>query len=207
MAKESKSAKQVSGVSLKRQLIFWFVTLAIFVVAFWLLSDVLLPFIVAMGLAYLLDPLVVRLQRLGIPRTFGAIIIVAVAIGLIALAFVLLVPLLGQQLHAFMERLPGYIEKLQKIIADSNQTWLGQYIGEKLPEAQKQLSGIAGQAAGWAATLLGSLLAGGKAVLSALSLIVLAPVIAFFLLLDWDRMVAKIDEWTPRPHRDTVQGL
>lgn len=207
MAKTSKPAKQVSGVSLKRQLIFWFVTLLIFVALFWLLSDVLLPFIVAMGLAYLLDPLVQRLQRLGINRTFAAIIIVAVAIGLIALAFVLLVPVLGQQLHAFMERLPGYIEKLQKIIADSNQTWLGQYIGDKLPEAQKSLSGIAGQAAGWIATLLGSLLAGGKAVLSALSLIVLAPIIAFFLLLDWDRMVAKIDEWTPRPHRDTVQEL
>jgi len=205
--KTSKPEKQVSGVSLKRQLIFWFGTLVIFVTLFWLLSDVLLPFIVAMGLAYLLDPLVVRLQRLGINRTFAAIIIVAVAIGLIALAFILLVPILGHQLHAFMERLPGYIEKLQKIVADSNQTWLGQYIGEKLPEAQKSLSGIAGQAAGWIATLLGSLLAGGKAVLSALSLIVLAPVIAFFLLLDWDRMVAKIDEWTPRPYRDTVQGL
>jgi len=55
--------------------------------------------------------------------------------------------------------------------------------------------------------LLGSLLAGGRALLSALSLIVITPVVAFYLLLDWDRMVAKIDEWTPRPHRDTVQGL
>ena len=58
----SKFAKPVSGVSLKRQLIFWFGALAVFIALFWLLSDVLLPFIVAMGLAYLLDPLVQRLQ-------------------------------------------------------------------------------------------------------------------------------------------------
>jgi predicted PurR-regulated permease PerM len=207
MAKMSKPARQVSGVSLKRQLIFWFAALVIFVAVFWLLSDVLLPFIVAMGLAYLLDPLVLRLQRLGINRTFAAIIIVACAIGLIALAFILLAPVAAAQLSAFIDKLPGYLEKIHQIINDQNQTWLGQLLGDKLPEAQKSLSGMAGQIAGFAGSLLGSLLKGGRALMSALSLIVLAPVIAFFMLLDWDRMVAKIDEWTPRPHRDTVRAL
>jgi predicted PurR-regulated permease PerM len=207
MAKESKSVKDVSGVSLKRQLIFWFVSLLIFIALFWLLSDVLLPFIVAMGLAYLLDPLVQRLQRFGINRTFAAIIILVFTIGLIALAIILLVPALSAQFSAFMERLPGYIDKVEQLVKAQSHTWLGQLAAEKLPEAQKSLSGLAGQAAGWVATLLGSLLAGGRALLSTISLIVLTPVIAFFLLLDWDRMVAKIDEWTPRPHRDTVRAL
>lgn len=203
----SKPVKPVSGVTLKRQLIFWLGALAVFIVLFWLLSDVLLPFIVAMGLAYLLDPLVQRLQGFGINRTVAAIIILVFAIGLIALAFILLVPVLSAQLSAFMERLPGYIDKVEQIMKESSHTWLGQLAAEKLPEAQKSLSGLAGQAAGWLASLLGSILAGGRALLSALSLIVLAPIIAFFLLLDWDRMVAKIDEWTPRPHRDTVRAL
>lgn len=207
MSKISKPAKPVSGVSLKRQIIFWLAALVIFVALFWLLSDVLLPFIVAMGLAYLLDPLVDRLRRLGISRTFAAIIILVFAIGLIALALVLLIPALSSQLSAFAERMPGYIDKLELLIKAQSHTWLGQLAAEKLPEAQKSLSGLAGQAAGWLASLLGSILAGGRALLSALSLIVLAPIIAFFLLLDWDRMVAKIDEWTPRPHRDTVRGL
>ncbi|HKY85836.1 MAG TPA: AI-2E family transporter [Pseudorhodoplanes sp.] len=207
MPKMTKPAKPVSGVTLKRQLIFWLAALVIFVALFWLLSDVLLPFIVAMGLAYLLDPLVDRLRRLGISRTFAAIIILVFAIGLIALAFVLLIPALSSQLSAFAERMPGYIDKVEQLIKAQSHTWLGQLAAEKLPEAQKSLSGLAGQAAGWLASLLGSILAGGRALLSALSLIVLAPIIAFFLLLDWDRMVAKIDEWTPRPHRDTVRGL
>ncbi len=203
----SKPTTPVTGLSLKRQLVFWLVALLVFVVLFWLLADVLLPFIVAMGLAYLLDPLVDRLRRLGISRTFAAIIILIFVIGLIALAFIVLVPLLGAQLSAFTEKLPGYIDKIEKIINEQSHTWLGQLAAEKLPEAQKSLGGMAGQIAGWAGALLGSLLAGGRAIMSALSLIVLAPVIAFFLLLDWDRMIAKIDEWTPRPYRDTVQGL
>ena len=84
----AKAVKPVSGVSLRRQLIFWSGTLIVFAALFWLLSDVLLPFIVAMGLAYLLDPLVQRLQRLGINRSFATIIILLVAIALIALALV-----------------------------------------------------------------------------------------------------------------------
>ena len=207
MAKESKSSKQVSGVTLKRQLIFWFISLLIFVAIFWLLSDVLLPFIVAMALAYLLDPLVVRLQKLGINRTFAAIIIMLVAIALIALAVILIVPLLGQQLHALIEKLPGYFEKVQQIVASSNQTWLGKFVGDKLPDAQKQLGGFAGQAATWFASLLGSLLAGGRALLSALSLIVITPVVAFYLLLDWDRMVANIDKYVPRDYVANVHQI
>ena len=207
MGKMTKPAKPVSGVTLKRQLIFWLGALVVFAALFWLLSDVLLPFIVAMGLAYLLDPLVDRLRRFGINRTFATIIILVCAIALIALAVVLLVPALSAQLSAFTQRLPGYISKVEQLIEAQSHTWLGQLAAEKLPEAQKSLSGFAGQAAGWLASLLGSILAGGRALLSALSLIVLAPVIAFFLLLDWDRMVAKIDEWMPRPHRDTVRTL
>ena len=194
----AKAVKPVSGVSLKRQLIFWLCALVVFIAVFWLLSDVLLPFIVAMGLAYLLDPLVQRLQRLGINRTFATIIILLVAVALIALALILLIPALGSQFAAFMERLPGYVDKVEQLVKAQSHTWLGQLAAEKLPEAQKSLSGFAGQAASWAAGLLGSILAGGRALLSALSLIVLAPVIAFFLLLDWDRMVAKIDDWVPR---------
>jgi predicted PurR-regulated permease PerM len=203
----AKAVKPVSGVSLKRQLIFWSCTLIVFTAVFWLLSDVLLPFIVAMGLAYLLDPLVQRLQRLGINRTFATIIILLAAIGMITLALIVLIPALGAQFTAFMERMPGYVDKVEQLVKAQSHTWLGQLAAEKLPEAQKSLSGFAGQAATWAAGLLGPLLAGGRALLSALSLIVLAPVIAFFLLLDWDRMVAKIDEWVPRPHLDTVHTL
>ncbi len=134
-----------------------------------------------MGLAYLLDPLVMRLQKLGINRTFATIIILLFAIGLIALALVLLIPALSSAIGRLRsERCPDISTRSSRLIEAQSQTWLGQLAAEKLPEAQKSLSGLAGQAAGWVASLLGSILAGGRALLSALSLIVLAPVIAFY---------------------------
>ena len=207
MGKMTKPAKPVSGVSLKRQLIFWFVALVIFIAVFWLLSDVLLPFIVAMGLAYLLDPLVDRLRRLGINRTFAAIIILVFAIGLIALAVVLLVPALSAQLSAFMSGCPDISTRSSRLVKARAIPGLASLPPRNCPRRRSRCRASPGRRPAGSRRLLGSILAGGRALLSALSLIVLAPVIAFFLLLDWDRMVAKIDEWTPRPHRDTVRGL
>jgi predicted PurR-regulated permease PerM len=92
-------------------------------------------------------------------------------------------------------------------VARTNQGWLGQMVSERLPEAEKSLSGVAAQAAGWLGSFAGSLWAGGKAVVSVVSLIVITPVVTFYLLLDWDRMIEKIDSWIPRPHRETVRQL
>ncbi len=198
----------VSGqISLKRQLIFWTGALVVFIALLWLLSDVLLPFVAGLALAYLLDPLVKRLQRIGLSRAWAAVIIViAFAIALV-LAIILVVPVLGEQISNFMQRLPELIERIRTLIQQSNQTWLGTYVEEKLPEAQKSLGTVAATAAGWITSFLGSLWSGGKALVSILSILVITPIVAFYLLLDWDRMVGAIDSLIPVHHRDTVHEL
>ena len=196
-----------SGVSLKRQLIFWSAALLVFVLLLWLLNDVLLPFVVAMGFAYLLDPLVQRMQRLGIGRPIAALIIVIGAIVILGVALVLLVPILGEQISGFIARLPAYLERVQKFLTESSDTWIGRLVGERLPEAQKSLSGLASQAAGWIASFLSSLWSGGKALVSVVSLVIITPVVTFYLLLDWDRTVAAVDSWVPRHYRATVNQL
>jgi predicted PurR-regulated permease PerM len=193
MAKKSAAGApraRPSGVSLKRQLIFWSAALLVFVLLLWLLNDVLLPFVVAMGFAYLLDPLVQRMQRLGIGRPIAALIIVVGAIVILGIALVLLVPILGEQISGFIARLPAYLERVQKVLTDSSDTWIGRLVGERLPEAQKSLSGLASQAAGWIAGFLSSLWSGGKALVSVVSLVIITPVVTFYLLLDWDRTIA-----------------
>lgn len=210
MAKKSAAGApraRPSGVSLKRQLIFWSAALLVFVLLLWLLNDVLLPFVVAMGFAYLLDPLVQRMQRLGIGRPIAALIIVVGAIVILGIALVLLVPILGEQISGFIARLPAYLERVQKVLTDSSDTWIGRLVGERLPEAQKSLSGLASQAAGWIAGFLSSLWSGGKALVSVVSLVIITPVVTFYLLLDWDRTIAAVDSWVPRHHRATVTQL
>lgn len=196
-----------SSLTLKRQLIFWSCALLVFIALLWLLSDVLLPFVAGMALAYLLDPLVKWMQRLGLSRAWSAVfIVIAFAIALI-MAIVLIVPVLGNQIDGFMQRLPELIDRVRTLIQQSNQSWLGAYVGEKLPEAQKSLGTVAATAAGWVTTFLGSLWSGGKALISLLSILVITPIVTFYLLVDWDRMVTAVDNLIPVHHRATVRGL
>ncbi|HVX99901.1 MAG TPA: AI-2E family transporter [Pseudorhodoplanes sp.] len=191
-------------MTLRRQLIFWSIALVVLIALLYLLNDVLLPFVAALALAYLLDPLVRRIQSLGINRALAAVAIVVFFIVLIAVLAIVLLPVLGNQLSGLAERVPGYIDRLRQLIHESNQGWLGQFVGEKLPEAQKSLGGAASTAAGWVATFLASLWSGGKALLSMISLLIITPIVTFYLLLDWDKMIEAVDSWLPRQHRKTI---
>jgi predicted PurR-regulated permease PerM len=194
-------------MTLRRQLIFWSIALIVFIALLWLLNEVLLPFVAALALAYLLDPLVKRIQGLGVNRALAAVTIVVVFVVVVALIVVLLAPILGRQISGLMERMPEYIDRARQLIQDSNQGWLGKFVGDRLPEAQKSLSGAASTAAGWAAALLASLWSGGKSLLSLVSLLIITPIVTFYLLLDWDKMVDAVDGWLPRHHRKTIRDV
>lgn len=196
-----------TALSLRRQLIFWACALLVFIALLWLLGDVLLPFVAGMVLAYLLDPVVRKLQRIGLSRPIASVLIVVVAIGLITFALIMLLPILGDQIAGFVDRMPQYFERIRLLVQEQSQSWLGRLIGDKLPDAQKQLGGVAATAAGWAAGFLGSLLSGGRALISVISLLVITPIVAFYLLLDWERMIDSVDSWVPVPYRETVRGL
>ncbi len=194
-------------MTLRRQLIFWSLALFVFIALLWLLNEVLLPFVAAMVLAYLLDPLVKRIQRMGVNRALASVAIVSVFIVALVLAGILLAPILSDQISGLLDRIPGYVERIRQLMADPNQGWLGKFVGEKLPAAQKSLGGAASTAAGWAGAFLASLWSGGKALVSVLSLLVITPIVTFYLLLDWDKMVNAVDNWLPRHHRATIRGV
>jgi predicted PurR-regulated permease PerM len=196
-----------SPLTLRRQLIFWTCALLVFIALLWLLGDVLMPFIAGMALAYLLDPLVRYVERLGLSRAISSVVVVLAFILLIALALILLLPILAEQVADFVARVPQYVERLRQLITDASQGWLGQYLGEKLPEAQKSAGTVAATAASWAGAFIGSLWTGGRALVSVVSLVIITPIVAFYLLLDWPRMLETIDAWTPVHHRETVRKL
>jgi predicted PurR-regulated permease PerM len=160
-----------------------------------------------MALAYLLDPLVRSLQRFKIGRKAAALLIVAVAIVFCVVLVMLIAPVLTHQIASFIDSLPGYVTKLQALIADPNSTWLGRIVGERLPDAQKSMGALAGQGAAWLAAVAASIWSGGQALVSVFSLLIITPIVTLYLLFDWDRMIAAIDNWVPRPHRATVRRL
>src|ERR1044072_333750 len=197
--------RRKSAMTLTRQMTFWVLTLLVGVVALYILREILLPFVAGMALAYLLDPLANRLERLGVNRLVASIAVIgAVVLGFVIL-LLLFVPVLIGQLGAFIEKLPGYVTRLQTLAMDPNREWLRKIGGEGVADAP--MGDIVKQGAVWAATFLKSLWSGGQALISVFSLVVVTPVVAFYLLYDWSRMVDTVDHWVPLHHRETVRGL
>jgi predicted PurR-regulated permease PerM len=193
-------------MNLGRQMTFWVATLAVFIAALWLLHDILLPFVAGMALAYLLDPLASRLQRLGLSRLLAALVIVTLfGLSFIALLLVI-VPILTEQFGALIAKLPDYVTRLQALVSEPNRQWLRKVLGEGFADGNSA-GELVKQGAGWLTTFLRSLWSGGQALVSILSLLVVTPVVAFYMLNDWDRMVSTVDGWVPVHHRETVRSL
>ncbi|MDA1308954.1 MAG: AI-2E family transporter, partial [Proteobacteria bacterium] len=181
--------------------IFWLVFLAAGLAALYALSNVLLPFVAGMAIAYFLDPVVDRFEKIGWPRTLGtAIVLVGFLVITISL-FLLLVPVVNAQLLRLIEVVPAVLLRLEPILRPILEQLNAGVDGEPLGN----LPSMAGGALKWAVGLLGSLVSGGVAVANLLSLILITPIVAFYLLRDWDHMVATIDGWLPQAQRETLR--
>ena len=195
-------------MALERQVTFWVAALAVFVAVLWVLSDVLLPFVAGMALAYLLDPIARRGERLGIGRAVSALIVLTLVIVAVVVAVMVVAPIISEQFTAFVDNLPGYLTKLQSIVADPSRPWLAKIFGGgNLSDPGKSDSGLVMQASGYIGTFLASVWSGSRAVFSVLSLLIITPVVAFYLLVDWEKVVATIDGCIPLHHRSTVHTL
>jgi predicted PurR-regulated permease PerM len=195
-------------MNFKRQLLFWVGALAVFVLVCWVLGDVLLPFVAGIVLAYLLNPLADRLERHGVHRLLATVIVLGLFILVFVVAIIVVVPLLGSQLLQFVQRIPEYFRQLQDlIVTEANQDWIRRMIGTETLDLRKSVGDLVGQGATWAGTFLAGIWSGGRALLSLVAVLVVTPIVTLYLLLDWHRMVDKVDSWLPRDHRNTIRGL
>lgn len=189
---------------IERQVVFWIAALLVFVLLLWLLHEVLLPFVVGAGLAYLLDPLAERLTRHGMSRLVAALIILGAFVVVFAGLCILFVPLLAEQLASFIDHVPAYVHRLEALVTDH--PWLKSILG---PSAggDKSVAALLSKSMSYLTEALPTLWSKGAALLSVFSLLVITPVVAFYLLADWDRVIATVDALIPLPNRDTVRGL
>lgn len=192
-------------MSLERQVLFWSAVLIGVVALIWLLHPILLPFVAGVALAYLLDPLANRIERLGVNRVVATLIMIVVFGAVLTALAILIIPVLAAQAAALIESLPSYLERLRAIVTDPNRPWLSKLVGAGLPDLQA--STFVKDAAGASAVFLRSLWSGGQVLVSIVSLFVVAPVVAFYLLVDWNRMIRTLDRWLPRDHAGTIRML
>lgn len=185
---------------------FWLLATVAALVAVWLLRSMLLPFVAGMAVAYFLDPAADRLQKWGVSRGAATAIIVLVFFAIVALALILLVPALVDQFDGFLRRLPGYVETLRNILLPYVRRLVSiadQASGEDVKAA---LGGLAEKATAMAGAFFTGLLGGGLFLVDLVSVAVITPIVAFYLLRDWDRIVDKVDSWLPRRHAETIRA-
>ena len=195
-------------MTMQWQLWFWASAVALFAIALFVLRDAVMPFVAGMILAYLLHPLASRLQRWGLSRLVATLVITGLMVLIFVLALMVIIPIGANQLSQFVAKLPDTVGQLQSILARYGGPvldWFG--LTGLQAGAEKSMGEFVGQGAKWFATALQSLIQGGRALMNVVSLLVITPVVAFYLLLDWNRMVASVDRWLPRDHRDTIRGL
>ncbi|GBU18715.1 MULTISPECIES: AI-2E family transporter [Methylobacterium] len=182
--------------------------LVLFVALLYLLRDVLMPFIAGFILAYLLDPLADRLERLGLGRLAASLVILALAVAVLVVTLLILAPVAVKQIAGLAAALPGTVQRLQAILAEHAGPLLQKVGGaDVLSDLQSSVGTLAAQGGSWLMTFLASLWTGSQALVSIVSLLVVTPVVAFYILVDWDRMIAKLDGWTPPRHRPVVRRL
>ncbi|HEY0125041.1 MAG TPA: AI-2E family transporter [Rhizobium sp.] len=199
--------QQVSGTSLKRQVTFWLVVLVIFIVFLYLFSSILLPFIAGMAVAYFLDPVADRLERIGLSRLMATVVILVAFVLVFALALTIFIPIIINQFNDFVQHIPGYVQQLQLFIAKTQTMVLPDWIRNQLGVIKDNFSNIMSDGLSFVGGLFAQIWSSGKALVNIISLMVVTPVVAFYMLLDWDRMIAKVDAWVPRDHVATVRQI
>jgi predicted PurR-regulated permease PerM len=195
------------ATSVRRQALFWTGAMVFLALFLYIFSSILLPFVAGLVLAYFLDPVADRLERLGLSRLLATIVILVLFIVTFALLLVILVPILASQMSDFIARLPSYVARLQELVANRDSQWLKDFIGVDASVIRNSLDSLLQQGAGFLTTLLQSIWSSGKTLIDVIALFVVTPVVAFYMLLDWDRMVAKIDDLVPREHVQTVRAI
>jgi predicted PurR-regulated permease PerM len=194
-------------VTLQKQVLIWVASFAVLVFVLWLLSPILLPFLAGFVLAYFLDPVADRLQKWGFSRLSAAMLIVVVALLVLVTAVVVFVPMLVDQVGRFAGELPALIQSLSARLNAWAPAWMKEAVANSGTDIQASVTQFAGRAADWILSVLKTLLSGGLALVNLVSLLVVTPIVAFYMLVDWDRMIATIDSWVPRDYVTTVREL
>jgi predicted PurR-regulated permease PerM len=194
-------------VTLQKQLSFWFIALFLLVLALWYLQDILLPFVAGFVLAYFLDPVADRLERLGLPRVAATTLILLAAILVLIFMGLMVIPVLADEAVKLANNLPDLIKALITQMSEIAPQPVKDLLARSGTNIQASAGEIAGKAASWLATLIVSVWTGGKSIINLLSLLIVTPIVAFYLLADWDHIVAKVDGWLPRDHADEIRTI
>ncbi len=190
------------SLPLAQQARWWGIGLVILLFSLWLVSDALAPFALGAAMAYLLDPLADRLESWGLSRVMSTVIISVVFVFVAFILFIAIVPLLLDQAQQLITTLPSLVASLTGFLEEKFPT-----LFEADSTIRQGLAAFQDTLREKGAALVNAVLSSSLKVVDFVLLLVVAPVVGFYLLLDWDRMIAVIDSWLPREHAPVIRRL
>lgn len=188
------------------RLLFWLGCLLIVILALGLVQGILMPFATGFAIAYVLAPAVARLEGWGLPRSLASLAVLVLFLLALALILVILVPLIQGQIVQLINRVPRLVALLQAQLGNLIQLLQQQLPAEDVGKLRDLLGAKLAEALTWIAGLVQGMITSSLAILNIVSLVVVTPIVTFFLLRDWRRMVAQIDAYLPRQSLETVRG-
>jgi predicted PurR-regulated permease PerM len=188
------------------RLLFWLGLLLSAVLALGLLSSILMPFATGFAIAYILQPAVARLERWGVQRGLGSLAVLILFLFGVAAVLVLLVPVIQGQVVQLIAGVPGLVQTVQNDIGHLIQVLQRHVPAEDIGKLRDVVGAKIAEALTWLAGIVQSMITSSFAILNIISLVIITPIVTFFLLRDWERMVAVIDAHLPRQSLDTVRA-
>ena len=192
------------ALPVRQQMKYWGIAAAVFMLMLmlWWLGDVIMPFLLGMAIAYFLDPVADRLEALGTSRAAATAIITLGALIIFIVGALLILPTAVNQALDLFNTAPKVVQNLQN------------FLTERFPELadegsvlRQSLSAVGQTIQSKGGEVLNTALASVGSLLSIVTLFVIVPVVAFYLLYDWDNMVAEIDSLLPRDHAPTIRAI
>jgi predicted PurR-regulated permease PerM len=191
--------------AVQRNTWFWVAGFLLFFLGLWLLSAILLPFVAGIAIAYFLDPLVNRLAQLRMPRGLAAFAVLTLFLTLLVLVIMLVVPILEAQVLDLAARLPSLLAAARREAEDLMQMAQQRLSPEDFAKLREAVGGKLADMFAVLGSVFRDVVTRGLALANLLSLVFVTPVVSFFLLRDWDRILVRLDGWLPRAQAATIR--
>lgn len=194
-------------MGLRNQVLIWVGLFTAAILLLWVFRPILLPFVVGLTLAYLLNPAVNWLQKLGLGRSWSSMLVLSLVLVLLGGMLLALVPLVAAQIGGLIAGLPGYVSDLQALLrqwAPQFTEWLGP---QRTAQLENSLADLLGRGVEFAGIVTATLAQSGLTVINTIAVLFITPVVAFYLLVDWEGMVKKVDDLLPRRYRGEIRGI
>jgi len=185
----------------------WVGIIAVLVALVFLFRSILLPFVAGAAVAYFLDPVLDKMEEKGMSRLIATTLVTVIFFAIVVALIILIVPLLQTQFVGFAKNLPTIADSIAQHLAPLQEAIRENMSSERIEALKDATKSFGSELVGWILGLLKKFFEGGVAFFNLVSLIFITPLVSFYLLRDWDRIVAKVDSWLPRTHAPAIRGI